>query len=470
MGFRWLPFFLAALWRAAAASSPGPRLEVAGSKLDASLQQRYLEDCRALQIQPSADVLVRLQLGKSDLQVLPTSDRPFRDLDLQALVALLQYEDGQILATIRSLDLSACSVGPAGILLVAELMQHPACRLESLDLSNQGVGPQGMEVLAPVINRSSSLRFLNLRFCQLSDEGGSALAGLLRSHGDATNLQAIDLQNNYIGFHTCVDLAKAALAHPGGKVTLDLMGNSVLDEIFNAVSHGLGLVLSIIGTVLLMRKVRGGPQYERWSMAVYCASLDVLYLCSTLFHAFFALGRATVDVFRTLDHTAIFLLIAGSYTPFLGVVLRDKEWARALLIVMWVVSALGIGTDVFYHGPYELAIRLTLYIALGWTIVVCLRDLIQRLGWQGTTLLALGGVLYTGGVPFFVKRGHTFHVPDHTIWHLFVVSASTLQFICIYRYATLAGLRHQSKENDLELEFLGTASDSECDDKASAHG
>lgn len=452
------------------AGPPGPRVEVAGSKFDASLQQRYLDDCRNLQIQPSADVLIRLQLGKPDLQVLPTADRPFSDLDLQALVALLQYNDGQILGTIQSLDLSACSLGPAGILLVAELLHNPTCRLESLDLSNQQVGPDGMEALAPVINRSSSLRFLKFRSCRLADRGGSALVRLLQSHGDANNLQAIDLQNNYIGFHTCADLSMAALAHPGGNVTLELMGNSVLDEVFNSVSHGFGEILSIIGTVFLMRKVHRGPAYERWSMAVYCASLNVLYLCSTLFHAFFALGRTTVAVFKTLDHTAIFLLIAGSYTPLLGVVLRDKEYARALLIFMWTVSVLGIGTDVFYHGPYELVIRLSLYIALGWTIIICLRDVIQRLGCQGTSLLALGGVLYTGGVPFFVKGRHTFHLPDHTIWHLFVVSASTLHFWCIYSYATLSGLRYQAKENDLELEFLGPASDSEYDDKASACG
>eukprot|EP00931_Biecheleriopsis_adriatica_P057465 TRINITY_DN34089_c0_g1_i1.p1 TRINITY_DN34089_c0_g1~~TRINITY_DN34089_c0_g1_i1.p1 ORF type:complete len:467 (+),score=98.52 TRINITY_DN34089_c0_g1_i1:32-1432(+) len=439
-------------------------LDLAGSALDSTARQYYLDACKALQIQPSSDVLIRLGLAETDLSLLPTGDRPFADLELEALVSLLELDGGKILATLRSMDFSACSLGPAGVSLVVSLLEHPMCKIERLDLSNQPVGPEGMQRLAPVLGRSSSIRNIRLKYCHLGDDGGSTVVHLLRGE---TKLEKMDLQNNYIGFHTCMDISKAALAR---KVIVELMGNEVLDEVFNSVSHGFGEMLAVIGTVVLMRKVRGGPAYERWSMAAYCASLNILYLCSTLFHSFFALGRTTVSVFKTLDHSAIFLLIAGSYTPFFGVVLRDFWWARPMLVMMWVVSFVGIVTELAYQGPYELVLRLSLYLALGWAVVVCIKPLTQRLGCRGTLLLALGGVLYTGGVPFFVRGEHTLHIPDHTIWHLWVLAASIAHYICIYKYATLDGEKERAKEQGreeqgLETELLAHSSDSEADEK-----
>lgn len=158
------------------------------------------------------------------------------------------------------------------------------------------------------------------------------------------------------------------------------------------------------------------------------------YIRARHYHSFFALGRETVGIFQMLDYSGIFILIAGSYAPFLGILFHGERWASIMFCAMWVTAIGGILTAAFYHGPFQIAIRLVFFLGMGWAAIVCLPKFVQEVGCKGTAYLVVGGVLYTAGIPFFVKGSHTFGVPDHAIWHVFVILASTAHFLCILWY------------------------------------
>ena len=196
-------------------------------------------------------------------------------------------------------------------------------------------------------------------------------------------------------------------------------------------THGLGVVLSIIGGLSMAKRIEGLSKTHEISCAIYSASLLVLYLSSTLYHSFFSLQN-TKYVFEVLDKCAIYILIAGSYTPFLSIVLHDiKIWSIHLLGFIWVCCVLGIlveacRPDWKYRGYFSL----TMYLGMGWACLVCLPEISARLPDTAINFLVLGGVGYTVGVPFFVRNNNL----DHAIWHLFVLSGSIFHWLAIYLY------------------------------------
>lgn len=388
----------------------------------------YLKVCMALRITPSADVLIRLQLGISELKIRSTKTRPFGDLELQALVQLLEADHGKKLSQIRSLDFSSAAIGPSGMLLLANMLQRPECRVEALDIAYQRIDAQGVKALADAARSTRTLHTLNLKNCWLGDDGAEELVKLF-AQPNSTGLKHINVENNFISYAVCDKLRERAKM---SGADVNLAGNRVLDEVFNAVSHGIGAILAIVGSIFLMKKVSDKPWYVIRAMSMYCASLIVLYLASTLFHSFFAIGPTTVYIFNVLDFSGIFLLIAGSYAPFLGVLLVREPWALPMMSLMWITAAVGICTAAFYFGPGAVIIRLSLYITMGWACLICMKPMSQHLGRDGTILLVAGGVLYTAGVPWFVINRHVGIIPMHTIWHIFVVAASTAHYFCIY--------------------------------------
>ncbi|CAK0863638.1 unnamed protein product [Prorocentrum cordatum] len=245
---------------------------------------------------------------------------------------------------------------------------------------------------------------------------------------------------------------------------VDLDGNRVFDEVFNAITHGIGVCLGVAGMVLLLVKVRNKPDYYKCSVAIYCVSATMLYLLSTLYHSFFSLGRATVEIFRTLDYCGIFLLISGTYTPFFVILFHGEWWAKALIRGMWISSLLGISVAAFYRGPGETALRLTFFLVMGWTCVAVIREILRELGREGAVLLVVGGILYSAGIPFFVRGGHMWEMPDHSIWHLFVLAASTCHFFAIYWYVVDRPVKKVS-ENRLDETLMTAGSD--CSDNES---
>eukprot|EP00929_Paragymnodinium_shiwhaense_P105489 TRINITY_DN70550_c0_g1_i2.p1 TRINITY_DN70550_c0_g1~~TRINITY_DN70550_c0_g1_i2.p1 ORF type:complete len:383 (+),score=54.31 TRINITY_DN70550_c0_g1_i2:73-1149(+) len=328
--------------------------------------------------------------------------------------------------------------------LVANLLRHPKCRIEHLDLTRQRPGDAGIAALVSAIEHRRRmeplpppLKRLTLKSCRFGDEGGKMIEKLLKSPGgELDGLLELDLQNNLIGFDTCENIMKAA---KGKDMVIKMQGNRPLDEVLNAVSHGVALIGAIVGTVFLGRAVSGQCGRNIAAVTVYCVSLCVLFAASMFLHSFQMMGPNVVRIFGVLDHCSIYLLIAGSYCPFLAILFPGNEVAQSLMLLLLVLACMGMMVSATYYGPWKSCFELSLYLGMGWSAVYMMTELTERLGPDGTRLLIAGGVLYTAGVPFFIKDKRTLGFPDHTIWHLFVNAASAAHYYAILWYCVPFG-------------------------------
>jgi len=205
---------------------------------------------------------------------------------------------------------------------------------------------------------------------------------------------------------------------------------SEAEELVNRWTHGIGAVVSIIGVVALIVLAAGQHDgYRMVSACIYGASMVIFYCISTAYHS---VRKPYVRyVFRILDHASIYLMIAGSYTPFALVTLRGP-WGWSLLGTVWGLGAFGAGMkfSTTHRLPH---IGPLLYIALGWSVVVAWKPLSAALATNGLLLLFAGGAAYTVGVIFFLWDRLPY---NHAIWHLFVLTGSACHFGAIYYYVT----------------------------------
>lgn len=198
------------------------------------------------------------------------------------------------------------------------------------------------------------------------------------------------------------------------------------EEIFNSVSHGAGAGLSIAGTVVLI--VFAAIYSDAWavvSVAVYGASLIILYTMSTLYHAI--TNVTAKKVFRIMDHNTIFFLIAGTYTPYTLVSLRGA-FGWTLFGVVWGAAILGIVLTSVNLEKYR-KFSLICYIAMGWVIVFAIKPMIVEIPTLSLVFLFVGGAFYTVGVVFYVLKKYKYM---HSIWHLFVVGGSVFHYFSIF--------------------------------------
>ncbi|MBW6456273.1 MAG: hemolysin III family protein [Trueperaceae bacterium] len=209
-----------------------------------------------------------------------------------------------------------------------------------------------------------------------------------------------------------------------------------LREPVNTLTHGLGALLGVVGLVVLLVLSEGEP-WRTVAFSVYGASLIALYLASSVMHGAIAPARV-IRRLRILDHAAIFLLIAGTYTPITLVALRSESpgWGWALFGTAWGFAALGIVFKLFWlDAPRWLSVAM--YIAMGWMAMVGIVPMVQALPWGALTWLLIGGLFYSfGALIYALKR------PDpwpkvfgyHEIWHLFVLAGSASHFVMMVRY------------------------------------
>lgn len=203
---------------------------------------------------------------------------------------------------------------------------------------------------------------------------------------------------------------------------------TVGEEIANSITHGLGLLLSIAGlAILAVYASRFGNAWHIVSCVIYGATLVLMYATSTLYHSIPA--PRVKRIIRNLDHAAIFLLIAGTYTPFTLVSLRGP-WGWTLFGVVWGLAAVGIVLELSMRQR-RLALSLLLYLGMGWVVVAAIKPLLAALAPVGLTLLVLGGLAYSLGVIFYVRRSMPYH---HAIWHGFVLAGSALHFFAVLFY------------------------------------
>jgi hemolysin III len=199
-------------------------------------------------------------------------------------------------------------------------------------------------------------------------------------------------------------------------------------EKFNAWTHLVGAVLASIGAVwLLVIASLSGDVWKIVSVAVYGVALVLLYSASTVYHS--VRGRAKV-IMQKVDHFSIYLLIAGSYTPFCLVTLRGP-WGWTLFGIVWGLAVIGMLQEIKPRSEARV-MSIVIYAVMGWIVLVAVKPLMAALGTAGFAWLALGGVLYTVGIIFFAYDKRFRHW--HGIWHLFVIAGSLLHFVAIMGY------------------------------------
>lgn len=208
---------------------------------------------------------------------------------------------------------------------------------------------------------------------------------------------------------------------------------SLGEEVFHAVTHGVGVVLSLAGLAVLvaLASLRGGASLVV-ACSVFGACLVLLYTASTLYHAI-PLRRAK-RVFQVLDHCGIYLLIAGTYTPFCLVTLGGAPgWA--LFAVLWTMAVVGIVTRAALPRVAR-RVSLVLYLLMGWAALPVAGAFLDRLATGGVVLVVLGGIVYTAGLPFYAARRLRY---GHAVWHLFVLVGSILHFFGVLLYVIPSG-------------------------------
>ncbi|WP_186205517.1 PAQR family membrane homeostasis protein TrhA [Burkholderia gladioli] len=203
----------------------------------------------------------------------------------------------------------------------------------------------------------------------------------------------------------------------------------LVGERFNSITHGVGALMSMAGlaTLVTMGALKGDP-YRVVSAAVYGAALLVLYAVSTLYHSVHQ--PRLKAILQKCDHSAIYLLIAGSYTPFTLITLRGP-WGWTLFGVIWGLALFGIVQELTL-GRRTRIISMVLYVLMGWLGVIALRPLVVAMSSEGVAWLLAGGMLYSAGIYFFINDERIRH--GHGIWHLFVLGGSLCQFISVAAY------------------------------------
>jgi hemolysin III len=214
----------------------------------------------------------------------------------------------------------------------------------------------------------------------------------------------------------------------GGRARRATRQYTLGEEIANGVIHGLGVALSVVALVLLIVSAVGtGDPWRLASAIVYGTCLVLEYTASTLYHSL-PQPRAK-HIFKILDHAGIYLLIAGSYTPFLLVTLRDDGgwWMFALI---WAIAAAGIAVEAFW--TYRLKwVSVVVYLAMGWLVVFAIKPLVAALAPEGVWLLVAGGLLYSLGTIFYMLKRVRYM---HAVWHVFVLGGSVCHFLAVFLF------------------------------------
>lgn len=197
------------------------------------------------------------------------------------------------------------------------------------------------------------------------------------------------------------------------------------EEIANAVTHGIGAFLSVAALVILLVLAReNGDAWRTTGFTIYGVSLITLYMSSSLYHA--VTGERLKKIFRMLDHSSIYLLIAGTYTPVLLIGMRGA-WGWALFGMIWTMAAAGLVYKLAFLDRSE-RVSLAIYVTMGWLAIIAIKPMLAMLPDGLLLWILFGGLLYTGGIVFYACKRIPF---NHAIWHLFVLGGSAVHFVGI---------------------------------------
>lgn len=276
---------------------------------------------------------------------------------------------------------------------------------------------------------NKSIKKLNLSNNHFGSLGAENLKNALLKNN---TIKYLDLSRNALGFQTISSLLCACTARG---MDVQTNGNYVFEEILNSLSHGLGFLASIVGANLLISQAleQHYTDYHFWACVLYSFSLLFLFLSSTLFHSFFMMPQ-TSRILQVLDHVGIYMLIAGTYTPFLLIGLHHHSKARVLLVGEWIFALLGsiFATCSDLNSPTTTIVELVLFLIMGFSVLLVWDVVSVQLDAISLGLLVYGGVAYVVGIIFFVLG--EYKPIFHTVWHLFVVLGAGLHWFDIYFY------------------------------------
>ncbi|MFJ7736603.1 hemolysin III family protein [Lysinibacillus sp. NPDC097287] len=199
------------------------------------------------------------------------------------------------------------------------------------------------------------------------------------------------------------------------------------EELWNAITHGIGFIASIPAlVVLILTGIQNGSALQITTFSIFGVSVIILFLMSTLLHS---MPEKYKHIFAILDHSSIYILIAGTYTPFLLIAIGGTL-GTVLLITIWSLAILGVAFKCFFINRFEI-LSLIFYIGMGWLIIFAIKPIYAYLGFNGFTLLLAGGLFYTIGALFYAWRTLPY---NHMIWHLFVLAGCGSMYACVYLY------------------------------------
>jgi hemolysin III len=203
---------------------------------------------------------------------------------------------------------------------------------------------------------------------------------------------------------------------------------SVKEELANAITHGIAALFSLFGTILLIQKAQIAEHpYLLLSFIIYGFSIIFLFTASTLYHSFH--GEAIKKKLRVFDHIGIYLMIAGTYTPFTLVTLNNS-WGIGIFIAVWTIAIFGIAFKLFFTGRYE-KISLASYLVMGWIVIIAIKPMIEAIHPNGLWLMVAGGVSFSIGTIFY--RWHSLPY-QHAIWHVFVMLGGGFHYFAVLYY------------------------------------
>ncbi|SFF11584.1 PAQR family membrane homeostasis protein TrhA [Thermoflexibacter ruber] len=200
-------------------------------------------------------------------------------------------------------------------------------------------------------------------------------------------------------------------------------------ELANALTHGLGAVLSIVGLIVLLIDAISKHDNKLFvSFLIYGVGISFLFTASTLYHS---LHRPKIKkIMQILDHVGIYLMIAGTYTPFAMVSLQ-KSWGDLLLILIWAMAGAGIIFKLFFTGRFK-KLSTFIYLAMGWLAIFALKPMLQYIHFNGMILILAGGLCFSIGVFFYLRD--TKYIYNHAIWHLFVLAGGACHYFAVLFY------------------------------------
>lgn len=409
--------------------------------------EKYIELCKEYNAKPNGSFLVVLRTGLPVLKF--TSEDGILHEDQLLPICDLYLENPKESGAYfpKRWDFSGCTIASNGVALVANLLRAHL-PMEALSMHRCKIGPRGFDYIAEVLESpggvSRTLRVLDMgeNLCYLRSATRFAQALALGRH----SLTFVDASNCRLTFAGVKAFERAAegLNGEGGRrgtereLSLELYGNLIMDELWNSITHGVGLLLAIVGGVVMECTYWNTSPYHRYGTLVFSACMVILYASSMFYHTFFKL-LPVKRVFHRCDRFSIFFLIAGTYTPICLVTLHGRV-GYATTAAVWALAAMGILVNIFYFGRFE-AFNISLYLGMGWLVAAIAVPLATHPHLPITpgtyAWIVAGGLSYTIGVYFLTHD--ELYTMYHAYWHLLVLFGTICHYIAIYFFLMPAG-------------------------------